>query len=300
MKKLGEILVHEGLVAPHHVDRALLWQRDDGGRIGSLLIRLGYLEEREFLRLMAAQLRTRPVLIQEQDLDPELLALVPAEAARQANAVPIAIHSDHLIVATCDPHNLRALRELENATGRPVEAWLAADPAIASMLDRFYPRAVSSESMALIPLNRGAGRGASGPRALLEQLVRTWIETALGAGAHALTIRLTHVGLRVSASGSSGELAIAEAHASLYRELVVHLRQCAGMRPAASAARRESAILPYVRDGERLRLGLSLVPDQLGYTIQLNLAEAGGMAAREPHRTRQFHDDRFLDERLAS
>ncbi len=300
MKKLGEILVHEGLVTPHHVDRALLWQRDDGGRIGSLLIRLGYLEEREFLRLMAAQLRTRPVLIQEQDLDPELLALVPADAARQANAVPIAIHSDHLIVATCDPHNARALRELENAAGRPVEAWLAADPAISSMLDRFYPRAAPSESMALIPLNRGAGRGSSGPRALLEQLVRTWIETALGAGAHTLTIRLTHAGLRVTATGSTGELPIAEAHASLYRELVLRLRQCAGMRPAAPAARRESGILPFVRDGERLRLGLNLVPDQLAYTIQLKLAEAGGMVARQAHGTVCSREDRFRDERLAS
>lgn len=296
MRKLGEILIHEGLVTPQHVDRALLWQRDDGGRIGSLLIRLGYLEEREFLRLMAAQLRTRPVLIQEHDLDPGLLALVPAEAARQANAVPIAMRADHLIVATCDPHNVRALRELETVTGRPVEAWLAADPAISCILDRFYPRADLRESTALVPVRRLSGRLAfGGPQASIEPLVRTWIEAALGAGASIVTMRMTQDGLRVTAAAPAGQVTIAEPHASLYRELARWLRQSAGMRPASSAPRRDSGVLPFVRDGERVRLGLSFIPDEYGYTMRLDLAEARAIVARHA----RAHEDRDFAERLA-
>lgn len=301
MRKLGEILIHEGLVAPHHVDRALLWQRDDGGRIGSLLIRLGYLEEREFLRLMAAQLRTRPVLVREQSLDPTLLALVPAETARQANAVPIAIHADHLIVATCDPHNVRALREIEAATGHPVEAWLAADPTIATLLDRFYPRDVHAQSLALVPVGRSLGSVAVGnPRASVEPLIRAWIEAALDAGAGVVTIRMTHGGLRVIAAVSSGDLTIAEPHPSLHREILRRLRQSAGLRPAVAPARRESGSLPYVRGGERLRLGLAFIPDEFGYRVRLDLAEARGIVAGPARDPGCAGEDRGFAERLAS
>ncbi|MBK7977768.1 MAG: hypothetical protein IPK07_32475 [Deltaproteobacteria bacterium] len=143
MRKLGEILIHEGLVTPAHVDRALLWQRDDGGRIGSLLIRLGYLEEREFLRLMAAQWRTRPVLIREQNLDPALLALVPSEAARQANAVPIAIHSDH-------PHrgHLRPTQRTRAARDRGAHGASGRGMARRRPRDRQHPRSVLSAGYA--------------------------------------------------------------------------------------------------------------------------------------------------------
>lgn len=301
MRKLGEILIQEGLVTPHHVDRALLWQRDDGGRIGSLLIRLGYLEEREFLRLMSAQLRTRPVLIREQSLDPALLALLPAEAARQANAVPIAIHADHLIVATCDPHNARAIRELEAVTGHPVEAWLAADPAIATILDRFYPRNPTGESLALVRVGRSAGTvGAPDPHASIEAVVRSWIEAALDAGAAALSIQMTRAGLRVTAEAVAGQFTIAEPHASLYRELLRRLRQGAGMRAASVAARREAGVLPYVRHGDRLRLGVTFIPDDYGHTVRLNLSDASGRLGRHLRGLVREPEGRPFAERLAS
>ncbi len=278
MRKLGEILVQEGLVGPQQVDRALLWQRDDGGRIGSLLIRLGYLEEREFLRLMAAQLRTRPVLIAEARLDSELLKLVPAEIAWQASAIPVAYHGDHLIVATSDPHNLPALREIEAATGHAVEAWLAADPAVASALERHYPRGVRPESAGTptLPIRVRPLREVD-PHASLEPLIHGWIDQALGSGAAMLVIQMTPGGLKVRCETADGGFVLAEPHASLYRELIRKLRQSAALRPPAGPSRRESGVLPHVRDGQRLRLGLTLVPDVYGCSARLSLSEARGL-----------------------
>ena len=154
---------------------------------------------------------------------------------------------------------------------------LAADPAIASILDRFYPRATRVESVALVPVAPPTRRVAfADARASLEPLIRTWIGVALDLGAQGIGIGMTPAGLRVTAEADGGEVTIAEPHASLYRELVRRLRQCAGMRAASVAARRESGVLPYVRNGERLRLGLTFIPDDFGCRVRLNLSEARG------------------------
>ncbi len=300
MRKLGEILIHEGLVGPQHVDRALLWQRDDGGRIGSLLIRLGYLEEREFLRLMAAQLRTRPVLIGEAHPDSELLRLVPAELAWQANAIPVAYHGNSLIVATSDPHNLPVLREIEAATGHAVEAWLAADPAVAIALERYYPRAARVEpaTMPTLPTRVRPLREVD-PRVSLDALIHGWIDQALGLGAGSLSIQMTPGGLKVRGETADGGFVIAEPHASLYRELMRKLRQTAALRPPTGAARRESGILPHVCEGQRLRLGLTLVPDSYGCAARVSLNEARGVLL-ELARSRQRAGGSEHWERLAS
>jgi hypothetical protein len=300
MRKLGEILVHEGLVAAQHVDRALLWQRDDGGRIGSLLIRLGYLAEREFLRLMAAQLRTRPVLIGEASLDPFLIGLIPTDAARQANAVPIAFHAEHLIVATSDPHNIRALREIEAATGHPVEAWLATDSAVAQVLDRYYPRTVRADTTALVPVRRRETRVTEvDPRASVEPLIHAWIVEALSIGARTVVLQMTSDGLKVRAEAPEGGSVIAEPHASLYRELIRKLRQGAGLRPSSGGARRETGVLPYTQNGARLRLSLTLVPDIYGCSARLDLSEVRAHLD-SPRARRGGCDAAYPAERLAS
>ncbi len=276
MRKIGEILVQEGLVRPAHVERALWWQRDDGGRIGSLLIRLGYIEEREFLRLMATQLRTRPILIGDAELDPRLIAMLPTDTARQANAIPIAIQNGHLVIATSDPNNVRALREIQAATGHPVEAWLAADPSIASALDRYYPRLGVRASPAPATDARAGGAPStdSDRRRSIESVVDGWIAEALAGGAESLMVRMTPRGLRVRGEAEEGGFDLGGVHSSVFTEVMSCFRTRASLRQTAGPARRETGVLRFDHDGQPVWLGITLIPDVYGFSARVSLAEA--------------------------
>jgi type IV pilus assembly protein PilB len=212
-------------------------------------------------------------LIHEADLDPRLIALIPPETARQANAIPIAMQKGNLVVATSDPHNARALREIEAATGHSVEAWLAGDPAVASALDRYYPRAdastpwLASGTDGLPPLDAGRQRS-------IEALIDGWIAEAVACGEQVLVIQMTPGGLEVRGEGTEGGCELARPHASVFPEVMTRLRARSSLRSTSGPARREAGALPYQYQGERLRLGIMLVPDVYGSSARVSLVEA--------------------------
>lgn len=56
VQKLGDLLVARGVVTPADVSKALAFQQQFGGRIGSILVRLGALSEESLLPVLAEQL----------------------------------------------------------------------------------------------------------------------------------------------------------------------------------------------------------------------------------------------------
>ena len=60
-KPLGELLVEAGVVSAGDVQKGLSFQEQFGGRIGSILVRLGALSEETLLPILSRQLEV-PVL----------------------------------------------------------------------------------------------------------------------------------------------------------------------------------------------------------------------------------------------
>ena len=74
---LGEMLQARGLVSSSDLEQALSFQREYGGRIGSILVRLGALSEDALLPVLAAQ--TEIPIVHDADL-PEIQAITAALA----------------------------------------------------------------------------------------------------------------------------------------------------------------------------------------------------------------------------
>ncbi len=75
--------------------------------------------------------------------DAGTLALVPAEVARGAGAVPLSSSATTLVVAMEDPTDQRALDELRASSGREVSPVAATRATITAALDRHYPDLIS-------------------------------------------------------------------------------------------------------------------------------------------------------------
>jgi len=54
--KLGELLIKEGLITPSDLDKAINYQRKEGGRLGEVLIKLGIVAEEQIVRLIGKQM----------------------------------------------------------------------------------------------------------------------------------------------------------------------------------------------------------------------------------------------------
>src|SRR5574337_292179 len=88
--RLGEMLVRANLITPEQLDDALALQKTAGGRIGSVLVKLGYVSEEAIASFLGRQYGVPPVDLSKATIDPALLKLVPAEVARKHLLIPVA------------------------------------------------------------------------------------------------------------------------------------------------------------------------------------------------------------------
>lgn len=138
-KRIGRMLIDEGLIEPQHLKEALELQRTRGGKTVELLIQLGHLD----LNRVALFLASRPG-IASIDLDNyivprELCELVPREFAVQHEVFPLDRMGKHLTVAMAFPIDMGTIRELEGMTQLRVSALLCNSSDIRNAIRRYYP-----------------------------------------------------------------------------------------------------------------------------------------------------------------
>src|SRR5438874_2367208 len=80
--KLGEILVRENLISPHHLRQALDYQREHGGRLGFNLVKLGLVSDDTITAILSRQYGIPSVNLELFEIE---LASVAPELAPNGN-----------------------------------------------------------------------------------------------------------------------------------------------------------------------------------------------------------------------
>ncbi len=137
-RRLGEILVDQGFLTDAQIGQALDEQKRTGKQLGKVLVEKGFIEENKLLDVISAQIDVQRVILENINLDPAIVKLVPQEMARSYKVVPIFERDNILTVAMADPSNLRTLDHIKFKTGRDVEPMLATEKEILTALDRAY------------------------------------------------------------------------------------------------------------------------------------------------------------------
>jgi len=135
--RLGELLVRLSLVTEAQVEDALVQQKESGGRLGEVLVDMGVLGERGLVDALA-EFYAMPVAdLRRDNPDPEALALIPEEIARQYLAIPIRLDEDGLHVAVEEPSDeLRFL--LAEKSGHTVRLEIAPVNDVRWAIDQSY------------------------------------------------------------------------------------------------------------------------------------------------------------------
>jgi type IV pilus assembly protein PilB len=146
--RIGDLLVRANLVTPKQLDEAITLQQTAGGRIGSTLVKLGYVNEEQIASFLGRQYGVPPVDLGKAAIDPAILALIPAEVARKHLLIPLGRSGSILTVAMADPSDILAIDEVRFITGYNIQPMVAPDTSIRNALNRHYETADFARELA--------------------------------------------------------------------------------------------------------------------------------------------------------
>jgi type II secretion system (T2SS) protein E len=134
---LGALLSEAGLLEPGEVDFALTRARNEGKRLGEVLIEYGLVSSSDVIRVVAEQ-RGLPFLdIETLSVDPAAAKLLPIDFARSLRTLPIGFMRGLPIVALADPSDNYAMDGARSLL-RAAEFVASPEASILSQLSRVY------------------------------------------------------------------------------------------------------------------------------------------------------------------
>ena len=146
-RRLGQVLLDEGLISEEQLGRALDAQRTTLAHLGAVLVSQGAIAEDDLTLALSVHLDTPVADLKHTEVDAEVARLVPEEFARRNLVLPLHRENGHLAVAMGDPSNVHLLNDLRLITGLPVVPNIAGPSDILANLTRIHtmhPRLVEA------------------------------------------------------------------------------------------------------------------------------------------------------------
>jgi type II secretory ATPase GspE/PulE/Tfp pilus assembly ATPase PilB-like protein len=137
-KKLGEMLIADGLIDERQLELALAEQRRVGGKLGGILAELGFTTEEEISRSLARQSGVEHCSLEGVEPEPRALAVLDVECARRLMTLPLRIEGGSLVVAMANPTNIVAIDEIQRGAEMFVRVVAAAHGEMVRAIDRAY------------------------------------------------------------------------------------------------------------------------------------------------------------------
>lgn len=138
-KKVGELLMEEQLITPDQLHTALDIQRGERNKkLGEILVEMKVLNPEEVYVALSHKLGLPLVKLENFNLDPDVLDLIPEDTARRYLLMPLFLYRNRLVVAMADPTNNEALDMARFITGRNIEPVIAMKDEIIKAINHYY------------------------------------------------------------------------------------------------------------------------------------------------------------------
>jgi type IV pilus assembly protein PilB len=136
--RLGEILIKESLITQDQLQKALEFQRANGGKLGSCLTRMGFITDDDITGVLSRQYGVPSINLKYYEIDATVIKLIPQDTALRYQVIPLSRVGSVLTIAMTDPTNVFAMDDIKFMTGFNVEPVVASESAIADAITRFY------------------------------------------------------------------------------------------------------------------------------------------------------------------
>lgn len=138
-RKLGQILVDLGYLTEDQLWDVLENQKQSPGEvIGMIAVRMGLVTEAQVTEALAEQWGMPVVNLEETNIPPKVLELVPQTMAELYKIMPISLVNEVLTVAMADPQNVSALDDLRNFLGHDIRGAVSSEADVEKAITRYY------------------------------------------------------------------------------------------------------------------------------------------------------------------
>jgi hypothetical protein len=136
---LLEMLLDAGLLTPAQCDESLQNRVFFGGKIGTSLIELGFLDEESLARFLSLKLSV-PFVHPDRFLDipAGVIRLVSPELAMKYRVIPLGLEKRRLSLVMADPSDLRAVDEIAFITGHVILPLVSPEIRLVQALGKYY------------------------------------------------------------------------------------------------------------------------------------------------------------------
>jgi type IV pilus assembly protein PilB len=147
-KRLGEILLEEGLIDEHDLEQALEYKEKSGYRLGTALVALRVIAEWQLTEALGKALNL-PVA---DSTPPKKSALkkIPSRLAERFDLIPLRLEgsgsNQQLIIAMSDPLNRTVIKRMQDVAGCTIKPVLATLSAIQRAIRDHYHDAEKSKT----------------------------------------------------------------------------------------------------------------------------------------------------------
>src|SRR5512137_1733891 len=128
--KLGQILVTSNVITGEELREAISLQKKQGGRLGTNLVKLGYLTEEKLVAFLSKQWGVPAINLSDYKIEPSVLKLIHIEIERKYLIIPVARVGATLTIAMADPSNVFVIDDIKFMTGFAVDVVVASESSI--------------------------------------------------------------------------------------------------------------------------------------------------------------------------
>lgn len=137
-KRLGEILVDMGIITQDQVEAALKIQKQEGGLLGAVLIKMKFVTESDIAIALAKQNSIPYIPVNVCEINKTILKLVDASYALAKRCIPLDRIAKVLLVVCADPTQQYIVTDIEEKTGLRVQLLIGVEGEIIQAIRKWY------------------------------------------------------------------------------------------------------------------------------------------------------------------
>ncbi len=138
-ERLTELLITNKLITQEQLNEALDVQKEKGGRLSEIIVRLDFIKENQLISTLSEGLGFPLIDLKRLKIDAEITRVIPAEIARHYQIIPISRIGDTITLAMADPLNIFAIDHVGSLTGFRINPIISSSQDILQALELSYP-----------------------------------------------------------------------------------------------------------------------------------------------------------------
>src|SRR3982751_2261199 len=137
-QRLGDLLVKEKIITSEQLQQATKVQKETNCRLGSALVKLNFLTDEDVTNFLSRPYGVPAINLSYFEIDASVVKLIPYEAAKRYQILPLSRVGASLTIAMVDPTNVFAMDDIKFMTGFNIEPVVASETAIMEHIEKAY------------------------------------------------------------------------------------------------------------------------------------------------------------------